>query len=112
MDDFTIIFVDLIALFKGIHQDDLAIPALFLGWIVILSLPMTGIDRRDPIAALTYVGVVTSLGVLLTQIAPTLYMERQSNLAHDLLSALMMGGVGSGRWFIGRNKTLSRKNEK
>lgn len=94
----SVIWVDLKAIWFETDAVDLARPTYFILWMVILFLPLIGIDRRDPIAGLVYVLYCVAAGVTLVIILPEKYSDVLSlKTQFNLVMAMIF--CASFRWF-------------
>ncbi|MCX6126095.1 MAG: hypothetical protein NTV34_15285, partial [Proteobacteria bacterium] len=67
---FEIILLDLKSMFRDVRPHDFG-PILFWSlWFWIVLAPLKGIDRRDELAQITYMGVVAAFGVLFLLVFP------------------------------------------
>ena len=107
----SVIWYDLKNAWDSLEPVDFAMPSFIGLWIIILFMPLFGIDRRDPIAGLMYVLFCSGAGVALVFALPQNYAPpRTMNL--QITTVLFMGGVSAFRWFYGANPDILEEQRK
>ena len=76
--------------------------------MVILYLPLHGIDREDPIAGMVYILYCVGSGATLFFALPNNFEEPEDLPIH--FAVLLVMGLGAAyRWFHKNNQTLTRE---
>ncbi len=101
---FEILLLDLKAMFADIRPHDFG-PMVFWGiWSIALFSSLRGVDRRDEIAQVTYMGVLMTLGAFLFLVLPLGQTERKSAVEKIVILALVLL-IPSLRWMFERKKS-------
>lgn len=88
---------EILEAFSSLTFYDTAALVTVVFWCVLLVLPMPGVDRRDSVAAFTYIGVTMACGVVLSLAAPRFLTSPRDVMKHLLVLAGF--AVASGiRW--------------
>ena len=80
---------------------DLTRPSFFGLWLVILLMPLIGVDRRDPVAGMVYVVFALGAGAALVFALPKDLVDEPS-IQTIFWSMVLMGIASSVRWVWGR----------
>ena len=103
LDWFSFLKEDLQAVVYAFELNDLAYPTYFILWLIILFLPLLGIDRHDPIAGLVYIlYLVTTGATLIFALPDNLNSVSDLNIHFSVLVA--MGCAAAYRWFHDNNR--------
>lgn len=89
---------DLLAIFAEFSSKDLQYPFALILWVILVSLPLHGVDRRDHIAGMSYTLYCTTTAVVFFLALPGSYTSIADIGIHVAVVALFMG-VTSYRWF-------------
>ena len=94
---------DLIESYQAVRAVDLALPT-FLGlWLVILLMPLRGIDRRDLYGGMMYTLYLTASGVALVFALPRKYLATSPTFEVQLLAVTCMILLAGLRWYLGKD---------
>ncbi len=85
--------------YLAIRAVDLAIPTFIGLWLLILALPLAGIDRRDPFSGLMYIIYLGATGVALVFALPSQYVEVEATPGNQVLSVATMMMIAAFRWW-------------
>lgn len=97
---------ELLRAFTMLSVEEVLMAAAASLWLVILCLPLSGVDRRDHIAGLTYVLFCISAGVMLTIALPGRF-GNFSDAPHHLEAIALFAFVAAVRW-MWRRRPLPR----
>ena len=107
----SVIWFDLKNAWYSLEPVDFATPSFVGLWILILLLPLIGIDRRDPIAGAVYMLFLTGAGVALVFALPQKFTSSGgSNI--QLATVFVMAAVSGFRWFNGANPNVLEDQRK
>lgn len=67
---FEIILIDLRSIFRDVRPHDFGHIFFWSMWFWIVLASLKGVDRRDELAQITYMGVVAAFGVLFLLVFP------------------------------------------
>ena len=108
LDSMFFLFEDVILWFYSIKLADFAYPSYIFLWLVILYLPLHGIDCADPIAGLVYVLYCIGSGATLFFALPGEF-AKTSDLPIHFGTLLVMGLAAAYRWFHKNSQSLTRE---
>jgi len=84
---------------------DFALPSFACLWLLIVLLPLKGMDRRDPISGAMYTMFCMAAGVALMFALPQRYIPNPS-LGVQVVGVMLMGFAGAFRWTRGANMVV------
>lgn len=94
---------DLVESYQAVRAVDLALPT-FLGlWLVMLLMPLKGIDRRDPYGGMMYTLYLTASGVALIFALPRKYLATSPTFEVQFLAVTCMILLAALRWYLGKD---------
>ncbi len=108
----SVIWYDIRDSLSEIQVIDFAMPSYFLLWLIILMFPLTGVDRRDKIAASVYSLFCTAAGVALIYALPQQYTSNSQTIGQKVFTMMGMGAVGIFRWLYQPKDTAKEDAEK
>ncbi len=94
---------DLLESYRALRAVDLALPTFFCLWLVILLMPLRGIDRRDPYGGAMYMLYLAASGVALIFALPRKYVATSPSLAVQLVAVICIILAAALRWYYGRD---------
>jgi hypothetical protein len=89
---------DVLAIFAELSMKDLQYPFALILWIILVSMPLHGVDRRDHIAGMSYTLYCTATAIVLFLALPGSFMELADIGFHIAFMSFFVG-VTSYRWF-------------
>jgi hypothetical protein len=89
---------DALAIFAELSTMDLQYPFALILWIVLVSLPLHGVDRRDHIAGMSYTLYCTATAIVLFLALPGNFTDFAEIGIHIAFVSFFVG-VTSYRWF-------------
>ncbi len=89
---------DLLAIFAEFSMKDLQYPFALILWIILVSLPLHGVDRRDHIAGMSYTLYCTATAIVLFLALPGSFLEL-GDIGFHIAFVSFFVGVTSYRWF-------------
>ncbi len=95
---------DILAILADFSMKDLQYPFAMILWIVLVSLPLHGVDRRDHIAGMSYTLYCTTTAIVLFLALPGTFTTIADFGLHLAFVSFFIG-VTSYKWFH-RNDTL------
>ncbi len=109
---------DLLAIFAEFSMKDLQYPFALVLWIILVSLPLHGVDRRDHIAGMSYTLYCTATAIVLFLALPGSFLEL-SDIGLHIAFVSFFVGVTSYRWFhsndtliiVSDGKPTQKKNQ-
>ncbi len=81
----------------GLHISDFAMPIGLILWLIILWIPLKGIDRDDSISGLTYLAFSAFTAAVLIIIMPS-HLDRDPGFIADFRILAMVTVIGVFRW--------------
>lgn len=102
--NFDIIFVDLKGILTDFRPRDLGPYFFWAMWLSIVFASLRGVDRRDEIAQVTYMGVVAAFGVLFLLVFPVGRPPKYSPEGQIILFLVLLMAP-SLRWLMRRRIT-------
>ncbi len=117
-DWLEVIQKDLLAIFAEFSMKDLQYPFALVLWIILVSLPLHGVDRRDHIAGMSYTLYCTATAIVLFLALPGSFLEL-SDIGLHIAFVSFFVGVTSYRWFhsndtliiVSDGKPTQKKNQ-
>jgi hypothetical protein len=89
---------DVLAIFAELSMKDLQYPFALILWIILVSLPLHGVDRRDHIAGMSYTLYCTATAIVLFLALPESFMDL-ADIGFHIAFVSFFVGVTSYRWF-------------
>ena len=89
---------DVLAIFAELSMKDLQYPFALILWIILISLPLHGVDRRDHIAGMSYTLYCTVTAIVLFLALPGNFMGL-ADIGFHIAFVSFFVGVTSYRWF-------------
>jgi hypothetical protein len=89
---------DALAIFAELSTKDLQYPFALILWIILVSLPLHGVDRRDHIAGMSYTLYCTATAIVLFLALPGSFTDFTEIGIHIAFVSFFVG-VTSYRWF-------------
>jgi len=89
---------DVLAIFAEFSTKDLQYPFALVLWIILVSLPLHGVERRDHIAGMSYTLYCTATSVVLFLALPGSFQDFADIGFHVAFVSFAIG-VTSYRWF-------------
>ncbi len=89
---------DLLAIFAEFSMKDLQYPFALILWIILVSLPLHGVDRRDHIAGMSYTLYCTATAIVLFLALPGSFLTL-GDIGFHIAFVSFFVGVTSYRWF-------------
>lgn len=89
---------DVLAFFAELSMRDLQYPFALLLWVILVSLPLHGVERRDHIAGISYTLYCTATAVVLFLALPGSFLDA-ADIGFHLAFISFAIGVTSYRWF-------------
>jgi hypothetical protein len=109
MSGLALIWHDVLAVGFSTEIIDFAWPMFFALWLVLLWIPLIGIDRRDHVCAMVYVMYLMGAAAMFMFALPEQFMEPMSFL-HMNGVLVLVGVVAAARWYYWRpNSTLVKE---
>lgn len=99
MSQSVVFFTDLKLAISSLQIDDLAPILLWACWLGILLIKLKGIDIRDDVTKICYVGVIFSIGCVMLIGLPVLWGDRRSPLESVLLGGFFIAAAYC-RWIL------------
>jgi multisubunit Na+/H+ antiporter MnhF subunit len=96
--------IDALAIFAELSLKDLQYPVALIAWIVLVSLDLLGVERRDHIAGMSYTVFCTAAAVFFFLAMPGNFTA-YSDIALHVTFVSFVVGITSYRWFH-RNENL------
>jgi hypothetical protein len=97
-DWFEFIQNDVLAIFAELSMKDLQYPFSLILWIVLVSLPLHGVERRDHIAGMSYTLYCTATAIVLFLALPGSFVDL-ADIGFHIAFVSFVVGVTSYRWF-------------
>ena len=107
LESMTFLAEDFVIALYSITPKDFAYPSYILLWMVILYLPLHGIDCADPVAGMVYVLYCIGSGATLFFALPNEFNSLE-DLGIHFGTLLAMGIAGAYRWGHKNSQTLTR----
>ncbi|WP_141731447.1 hypothetical protein [Oligoflexus tunisiensis] len=95
---------DVLAIFAELSMKDLQYPFALVLWIILVSLPLHGVERRDHIAGMSYTLYCTATAIMLFLALPGSFAD-YTDIGFHIAFVSFFVGVTSYRWFYS-NDTL------
>lgn len=96
----NIIIYDLYGFIINFTLKDAIVLIGVLTWVLILLIPIKGVDKKDFVAALTYMLVLMALGVCLVFAIPQHFFTDNRSLQDQFLITFSFGFLALCRWFL------------
>jgi hypothetical protein len=110
-DWFDFIQKDALAIFAELSVKDLQYPFALILWIILISLPLHGVERRDHIAGMTYTLYCTSTATILFLALPGSFTDYKDIGFHIAFVSFFVGAT-SYRWFHSNDTLIIVTNGK
>jgi hypothetical protein len=101
---FEILLLDLKGIFTEVRPQDFGGLVFWVLWIIAVLASLRGVDRRDEIAQVTYMGAVMALGVVLILILPFGSKNSYGPIGKVVVFSILLL-VPSIRWIFVRKRT-------
>ena len=101
---FDLFLRDIRGLFSDLRPHDFGPLFFAIMWSFILFSSLRGVDRRDEVAQLTYMGVVASFGVLFFMVFPIGRSVHWAPATQIMLFAILLL-IPSIRWMVRKKRT-------
>lgn len=89
---------DVLAIFADLSTKDLQYPFALVLWVILVSLPLHGVDRRDHIAGMSYTLYCTVTAIILFLALPGSFLNL-ADVGFHIAFVSFFVGVTSYRWF-------------
>jgi hypothetical protein len=110
-DWFEFVRSDALAIFAELTLKDFQYPFALILWIILISLPLHGVERRDHIAGISYTLYCTSTAIVLFLALPGSFKEFTDIGVHIAFVSFFIG-VTSYRWFHSNDRLIIVSNAK
>lgn len=94
----TFVEKDVLAIFAAFSPKDLQYPLALLLWVIVVSMPMHGVDRRDRIVGICYTLYCTATGITLFLALPEA-VKSFSDVGLHLAIFSVLAAISAYRWF-------------
>jgi hypothetical protein len=102
---------DVLTLFADLTMRDLQYPFALLLWIILLSLSLQGVERRDHIAGISYILYCTASAVALFLGLPGSFLDL-ADIGFHLAFVSLAIAVTSYRWFYSNDRLIIVSDDK
>lgn len=111
LDDRTLFFLipsikEVVEAFSALTYPDVAVALSVILWLVVLAIPLTGIDRRERMAGYTYVAFMAFSAAALVFAAPARLKDWRDAALHVVV-ILVMGVLAGARWSLRKKEKVA-----
>lgn len=100
MENFALLWHDIKESFAGITMLEVSKQALFGLWLIILFMPLKGVDRRDMLACLVYTMFMGAAAATLFYAIPKALVEEEASLQDQFITLMIIFAFGCIRWNV------------
>ena len=100
MEAVALLTHDIREILSGITMLEISRQGLFALWLLILFLPLKGVDRRDMLACLVYTMFLGAAAATLFYAIPKALVEEQASFREQLITLGMVFVFGIIRWNV------------
>jgi len=100
MESLQLLWSDIKASADGITFVDLSQFGFMGLWVIILLMPLKGVDQRDPLACLVYTVFIVACAATLMFALPALLAKDESSFKDQFLTLMIVAALAVIRWSI------------